>query len=320
LNKRERVTNNSSTTLNKIKQTSIYQENNKEGIVKYSTTSTVATKIAKPSNQNNSKGNQFINSSVFDNSKDLSGNKRMKTPTERKMESEENLYPKIEDFLKNKRESLIKVSRVFIHKNFSSDIASIDYSNDLNSKILAVSLLQDVIKIHNELPNKISIDCAQMYLLWNNNIFNRFLEVSNEVQDILLNIFNFKNSKFCVVLMDNLPDVSLFLSDKSGDKKLFAVSFCGFSKDIPPCFTDFEIDNLKDLDHMKAVEKIFNWLNQKMLSTSINIIFDRIYFIEETEVTYQLVNNLKLNPIKDIDVWRKIKESKKKIIKLFVKS
>ena len=171
---------------------------------------------------------------------------------------------KIVNFCNEKRD-LIRKFQVFVYKNKEKNSKTIEYSTSCDKKITTIDLLQDVLKNYNhgkEDEEKIEISSTKLFLKSKTELFDKFLEDKQELQDLLFDIGKNKNKFLCIVIMDDFFDFEIFLKDKKVAKRYLNLNFYGNENIIHPWFTHLDIEDFNKIYAKKLVTMLKNFTNE----------------------------------------------------------
>ena len=225
---------------------------------------------------------------------------------------------RISDFVE--RKNMLRRFQVKTYKNKSKDFKLIEYSTTCDKKITSIDFLQVVMNIYNKSKEdyeKDDLSYAKLYIKAKNEIFEKFLEDKEEIQDILYEVSRNKSKHFCVVIMnEDFLEFDDFLKMRDS-KRYVNINFCGFIDPINPCFTDLEIDDFSKLEIKQLMKKLKEFTSKNF---SIDIDESRTFFIDVNEDISKNLFDIKTHKINDHYYLRLLQTQYiRNLIKIYIK-
>jgi len=211
--------------------------------------------------------------------------------------------------------------KIHIFKNKKKAYREIEISTSCDKKITVYDFLINIIKTYNNLEVIEQVDLINAKLLLSSKyqIFDKFLNEHEEIQEQLYEIHQTKNKQLSVVILDNdeIIDFEDFLKKGSNSKQYFNINFPGHSETIPPCFTTLNINSSNTFEEKTLVNNL-----QKFLKENYNMEVEKskMFFIRIDECVYKSIYTDISNSAIDEYYLRILqKDNKNNFIKIYIK-
>lgn len=220
-----------------------------------------------------------------------------------------------------KKKDILRTYKIPIYKNKTKDVKEIEISTSCDKKITVNDFLVDVIKKYNlnyGLINHADLVNAKLFLKSKIEIFDKFLNEQEEIQDILVEINQNKRMILSIVLIDaeEIIEFENFLKEGVNSKRYININFPHASDPIPPCFSNLNIDNFNDLNAKSFIQKLQIFIKQNY---NLYIETTQMYFIRAGENVDKSLADIPKNQIDDYYLKILQKDNINKYVKIFVK-
>ncbi len=219
------------------------------------------------------------------------------------------------------KKDILRNFKIHIFKNKKKAYREIEISTSCDKKITVYDFLINIIKTYNNLEVIEQVDLINAKLLLSSKyqIFDKFLNEHEEIQEQLYEIHQTKNKQLSVVILDNdeIIDFEDFLKKGSNSKQYFNINFPGHSETIPPCFTTLNINSSNTFEEKTLVNNL-----QKFLKENYNMEVEKskMFFIRIDECVYKSIYTDISNSAIDEYYLRILqKDNKNNFIKIYIK-